>query len=121
MLKVTLPKKHLLILIRQTYRRIMPEKPDPFEITPTELDAITDQATEDHTGKSVDHGSLALNIEAMQKRVAYHEENIRRLNAGPLGETDPEQCAQIMATERAELKKCSEMLDSFHEMEKQRN
>ncbi len=64
----------LLNLIRHAYRRAMPAPRDPFKITPEQLEVICDQSLEDHNGKPIDRGALALNLAAAQRRLVVQEE-----------------------------------------------
>jgi septal ring factor EnvC (AmiA/AmiB activator) len=62
---------HLLIRLRRVIRRLMPEQPDPFDLTPEDLEQIMQKGIEDMTQKPTNHGDLQSNIAALRRRIAW--------------------------------------------------
>lgn len=62
---------HLLLRLRRVIRRLMPEQPDPFDLTPEDLEQIMQKGIEDMTQKPTNHGDLPGNIAALRQRLAW--------------------------------------------------
>lgn len=100
----------------------MPRKRDHTDLTPDDLDAICDMAIQEtHGRKAVDKGSLALNIEAIEKRITHLKSELEFMATCPLSESDPELCAEMMIQTRRALRDAELDLASLKALDKQRN
>lgn len=101
----------------------LPDKPDmdKYNLSPAELEMLEDDIKQKLTGKPVNRGSVARNVEAMQGRLAVLQGDLKHLAHCVLSETDPERCAQMMADKRGEIKKVQQQIDLLLTLPDQNN
>lgn len=111
----------LITLVRHAYRRVVPAKRDPFEITPDQLEVICDQAMEDHTGRPQNRGDAQANLEAMERRLAVQQEDWKFMATCPATDTDPEWVAGQMARMREQIEQTKALIEGYQAMLKAHN